>query len=326
MSPSPNNPASKSLSAWQQQFHTVLLQAFPDPGKLEMLVGFGLGENLHVIARPGDLAIMAWDLITWATSHSRLATLLTAARNANPENIDLQALPAPPPTLGVYSQNLKVSNPRRKHSTSVTLESFIINFSECDYKEYLFDPSKPFWPEEDTGAVVYQGGNLVKKYGKSFSSHEEAEEYCSLLERTRNHRSFSKRSSHKMFFERLRSPNPSTPNYPDFYVSISNNTANHIVLRSLEAVVLNVMPLASIGESHSLVSLGRYRMELKPQVGSTTISMIPNIKIESGDAAAFDLVLVPTSSQIGGYSWLMKLRIYYSSRDFVETDNFAIIM
>jgi CHAT domain len=223
---------------------------------------------------------------------------------------------------------VKPSASNKEFSTveSVLLTSFSINSQKCDYKEYVFDPSKLFWPEEDGGAVRYQGGKLVEIYGKTFSEEKEAREYGQLLRRTRNHRSFSKDSVHQIYFERLDNSNQEGPNYPDFYISVSNKTKSHIVLNAIEAIVVGVSPLAAIGKSHTLKPLASYKIRVPPYAGNTRTPMIPNLKIEAGDAAAFELLVIPEVSRVGSCSWLMKLRFYYAGGDCIETPYFIIIM
>ena len=241
--------------------------------------------------------------------------------------IQLQNIPEhSTPTLikkeGASSTHLFESQTRENR---VTLETFCINPAKCNYKEHIFDPNKPFWPDEDTGGVTYHGGDGgISVYGKYFPSWNEANEYKASLETTRNHRSFSNESIHKIYFERL--SDGKGPNYPDFYFSVSNNMTGHIVLKAIETEVLGVHPLVSMGESHILPSVATYEMRIAPHKGTSRISLIPSLKIEAGDAIAFDVFLIPETSRVGGYSWLMKFKVYYSGEGLIETDYFALIM
>lgn len=217
-----------------------------------------------------------------------------------------------------YSKGFLENQPSVK---GVVLETFCINPSKCDYKEYVFDSSKPFWIEEDTGFVTYHKGGITV-YGKNFPSWEEAKEYKAFLDQNHNHSSFSNKSIHKIYFERLR--NEKCPNYPNFYFSVSNHTSNHIVLKAIETEVVEVVPLASIGESHSLPSAVTYKIEIEPHRGKSYLSLIPNLKIEAGDAIGFDLFLIP-KFMVGSHSWLMKFKIFHSDGE-IETDYFSLIM
>lgn len=190
----------------------------------------------------------------------------------------------------------------KKFDQSVVLETFSIDSKKCNYKQHNFDPQKPLWPEdEDAITVVYHPDGKIGMYGKTFSSRKEAEEYGDRMKKIRNHYSFSEQSIHKIYLERLEgSAAGNDANYPVFYISISNHKNKHIVLSALEADVLNVTPLVSIGDSHSLLAIQTYELELPPSVGSYRKPMIPNIKIESGDAAAFEVVLKPQVQRMGG--------------------------
>jgi hypothetical protein len=208
----------------------------------------------------------------------------------------------------------------------VRLQSFSINTAKCNYKEHVFDPSKPFWPEEDSGAVVFSKGEIVEKHGRQFSSNEELRDYEVMLEGTRNHRSFSRDSVHKILFERISVGDDEESNYPNFYLSVSNSTGEHVILNAVEAVVRDVKPLMSAGQSHSLPSLTTYQLRVPPHSGNTRTPLIPNLRIVANDAAAFDFFLIPETSRIGGHLWLIKLKFYYSENGSIETDYFNIIM
>ena len=210
---------------------------------------------------------------------------------------------------------------------SVVIETFTIDIKNCKYKQYNYDPSKPLWPEDANQGVVYSGGKIKRIYGKDVSSDKEADEYVKWMEKTYNHYSYSKRTIHKIYFERLyETLKKNKANYPVFYISISNNKSKHIVLSRMEAIVMSVSPLVSIGESQALVPLQSYELGVSPSKGNYEEPMIPNLKIESGDAAAFEIILKPHAERVGGYSWLMHLRFYYTDSEYIQTDIFEIIM
>ncbi len=216
-----------------------------------------------------------------------------------------------------------------RKSGKVMLESFSINHEKCRYEEYTFDPNKPFWPKEDKGAVTLCGAESAYEiglHGKFFKSYAEAYAYSDMLKRTRNHRSFSKYSTHTKYFERLHTDDQNDPNYPNFYLSISNNTASPVILKYMKAVLENVQGLLGSGASQALESIKTYWIKVSPRGGAERVSMIPNLRIEAGDAVAFDVFLIPETERMGGYAWTMRLRIYYSENDFVETDSFIVIM
>jgi len=213
-------------------------------------------------------------------------------------------------------------------SGKISLSTFTINNKLCDYIEYRLNSSKQFWPKNAEPVWVKYKGGKVELYGKVFDSYEEAEKYGDILRVNYNHYSFTSETSHKIYFERLneineKKENPS--NFPIFYVAISNQSSEHIIFNNLVAIVYKVEPLVSIGESHTLTPLSNYEISLPPKEGEYTVSLIPNIKIETEDAVALNIVLKPNVQKVGGYLWLMKLKFGYS-QGFIESDIFEIIM
>ena len=71
--------------------YRALLSAFPKPGELEQMLYLGMGINLAEIAS-GDLSNQVYGVIRYTEARGRVPELLKAARSANPENPDLQAL------------------------------------------------------------------------------------------------------------------------------------------------------------------------------------------------------------------------------------------
>jgi hypothetical protein len=210
---------------------------------------------------------------------------------------------------------------------SVVLSTFTINQSKCAYVEYRLDPTRPLWPEDaDPLTVCFMPGGRVRLYGKEFSSRAEAERYGDKLRGKYNHHTFYAGAPHSIFLDRL--PNSlagNAPNYPVFYVSLSNHTNSHVVLSALVAVVHHVQPLTAIGESHTLLPLITYELAFQAREGAYRNSAIPALKIESGDAAAFSVVLKPHVSRMGGYHWFMSLRFHLDGYS-VESPMFTIVM
>ena len=180
--------------------------------------------------------------------------------------------------------------------------------------------------DADPITVRYIPGGKVGRYGKEFSSRAEAEEYGATLRRKYNHYSFYEGAPHTMFLERSHEPTSGNPpNYPVFYVSLSNHTKSHVVLSVLNATVLQAQPLTAIGESHALLPLVAYKVAIEPREGVYRTPAVPSLKIESGDAAAFHVVLEPRVRTVGGYHWFITLR-FDCGRQYVATDVFAIVM
>jgi hypothetical protein len=77
-----------------QEFHAALLDAFPNRGALEQMVRWGLDKNLAEIVGGSNLAQTVFELLTWASAHGQLESLLQAARDANSGNARLRKLAA----------------------------------------------------------------------------------------------------------------------------------------------------------------------------------------------------------------------------------------
>jgi len=219
--------------------------------------------------------------------------------------------------------------PPREAERPVELSSFSIDRTRCSYVVHRYDPTKPCWPSDaKPSRVEYLPGGKIKLYGRVFDSWDEAEEYGNRLRSRYNHYYFSPDSEHTIYFERQdldRTLNDNPSNFPTFYLSLSNGQAHHVVFHRLEAVVYDVTPLTAIGESHTLEVLADYELALLPRKGVVGVDMMPSLKIEAGDAAAVRLALLPEVSRVGGYRWLMKLRLHHSE-GVVETATFLIIM
>lgn len=209
----------------------------------------------------------------------------------------------------------------------VTLDTFAIDYSNCAYQEHRLDPTRPFWPEEaDPMTVCFMPEGRVGLYGKEFDSRDEAEKYGDTLRQKYNHYSFYQGAPHTMFLERLdESLSVNLPNYPVFYVSVSNHTNSHIVLSEIVATVHHVRPLAAIGETHALLPLTVYEVRLAPVEGIYRTPAIPSLKIESGDAAALHVLLKPRVGMLGGYHWLITLSFGFDRRS-IGSEMFSVVM
>jgi len=209
---------------------------------------------------------------------------------------------------------------------ALTLSSFAVDTSTCAYAEHRWDPAKPLWPKGvDAVGVVYERGRL-KRYGRTFESHEEANQYGAELEARYNHYSFSSSSRHRLYCEPLRGPAATGVNHPIFYAGVSNHGPAHVVLVRLTVIVHEVTPLTAVGYSHTLASEHTYEVGVGPAPGSYHVSMIPGLKIEAGDAAAFRIAVRPKAERVGGYAWLFSMSIESSSGDSLPSPLVAITM
>lgn len=75
-------------------FCDAIESAFPSQSEIERAVRFGLDVRLNTITSAGTLPDIAFELVRWAESHERTATLLAALRRANPGNPALKAFAA----------------------------------------------------------------------------------------------------------------------------------------------------------------------------------------------------------------------------------------
>lgn len=209
---------------------------------------------------------------------------------------------------------------------ALTLSSFAVDTSTCAYAEHRWDPAKPLWPKDvDAIGVVYERGRL-KRYGRTFESHEEANRYRAELEARYNHYSFSSSSRHRIYCEPLHSAGANGANYPIFYAGVSNHGSAHVVLVRLTIIVHEVTPLAAVGYSHTLAPEYTYEVGVGSAPGSYHASMIPSLKIEAGDAAAFRIAVRPETERVGGYAWLFGVSIESSSGDSILSPLVALTM
>ncbi len=74
---------------FKKQLWEALQSAFPTIDELEIMVKFGLDENLEQIAGTGRIPNIILELIDWASSRSKFEDLLAAARTHNDTNEDL---------------------------------------------------------------------------------------------------------------------------------------------------------------------------------------------------------------------------------------------
>jgi hypothetical protein len=208
---------------------------------------------------------------------------------------------------------------------ALTLSSFAMDTSTCAYAEHRWDPAKPLWPKGvDAIGVVYEGGRL-KRYGRTFESHEEANRYRAELEARYNHYSFSSSSRHRIYCEPLHGVGNGV-NHPIFYTGVSNHGSAHIVLVRLTVIVHEVTPLPALGYSHTLGSEHTYEVGVASAPGSYHAAMIPSLKIEAGDAAAFRIAVRPKTERVGGYAWVFGVSIESSSGDSLLTPLVALNM
>lgn len=203
-------------------------------------------------------------------------------------------------------------------------ETLVAESELSPYETFVVDPTKPWWPEEDGGAVVYDGSTgTIGRYGKEFQSHEEAESYGQWLSATHNHRSFYPGAAHAINFERVRSPTPT--NVPVLYAAVANLANSQTIVTSLEVHVHGVRPLKATGESAVLEPSITYDFVIVPRPGVYEKQLVPVLKIAGDDAIAFRIVLRP-AGRVGGYAWLIHLRLLAASGEICDSPYFQLVM
>jgi len=101
-------PVEKLKGEHRQKLCTAILDAFPNSGKLEQVIDFGLDQNLDAIATGGDYSEVIYKLLKWAESEGKLQQLMDALRHrdyGNPGN----------PQLKSVCQKLQQSQPVGEH-------------------------------------------------------------------------------------------------------------------------------------------------------------------------------------------------------------------
>jgi len=73
----------------QRQLRDALLSAFPTRQDLEMMVSYGLYENLSAIAGDGTLEYTIFKLVQWAVARGKFEQLVIAALKENSHNPQL---------------------------------------------------------------------------------------------------------------------------------------------------------------------------------------------------------------------------------------------
>jgi hypothetical protein len=87
-----NGDISKLSGPMRKKIRQAIISAYPNPGRLKIMVNEQLGENLQEIAGEGALDIVVDELIDWAKSRSKVEELVEAARRGNPDNEELKNL------------------------------------------------------------------------------------------------------------------------------------------------------------------------------------------------------------------------------------------
>lgn len=91
---SPPIKETKARTAvWRETVQKALLAAFNE-AELEQMVKFGLGVNLAEVAGGANLEEIVFNLVAWSERTGREMQLVSAAQDANGENLQLRGLTA----------------------------------------------------------------------------------------------------------------------------------------------------------------------------------------------------------------------------------------
>ncbi len=211
-----------------------------------------------------------------------------------------------------------------KRPSALRVDSLVADSALCPYDTFVFDPERPRWPTIGGNTITYNPDGTVEEYGQIFPSSKEAKEYEKALARAHNHRSFRATAVHRVALERV--GRKAKYNVPVLYVAVSNRSSEQLILTELQAHVISATPLASMGESEVLDALVSYELPVSPAPGVYSVHTVPALKVAENDATAFRVVLQPRVARIGGYHWLMRLRLITSDRGTADSDYFTLIM
>ncbi|NEQ08111.1 MAG: hypothetical protein F6K37_19800 [Moorea sp. SIO4E2] len=75
-----------------EKINEALCSAFPDQGKLEMMVLYKLNIKLNKVASGGNLKQIVHELLNYCVAQNKLPKLIDGALKENPENPDLKAI------------------------------------------------------------------------------------------------------------------------------------------------------------------------------------------------------------------------------------------
>src|SRR5690242_11257559 len=89
----------------QRQLEEILLGAFPTKSVLTRMVRHGLDENLSAISAGENLQEVVFDLIEWARTHDRVADLIRAGLESNPDYSRLSAFAEQTGLTDVFAEN-----------------------------------------------------------------------------------------------------------------------------------------------------------------------------------------------------------------------------
>jgi hypothetical protein len=175
---------------------------------------------------------------------------------------------------------------------TVRLAHFALDTDRCAFVAHTYDPSKPLWPSDDTGAVTYHPGGDITQYGRRWRSRTELDQYAAGLRATHNHRAFSGPTD-AVVLEPEESPDDASDRsaLPVFYVVVANHSHTQAILERVGVQVAYSEPLLGIPESRALRSLVTYEVPVPPVPGRHMRPAIPAIRVAPEDAAAFHIRL-----------------------------------
>ena len=181
-----------------------------------------------------------------------------------------------------------------RSAKELSIATFALDSTVCAYREYRWDPSKPFWPAEaDPVTVHFSRDKGIGRYGRFFQSDEEANEYAAELAARYNHHSFHEKSRHQIYCEPHSDPSNTLASHPIFYVSISNQRDEHIVVNKIIAVVEYVSRPLTSAKSEVLSPIHTYEVVVGNSPGSYSTPIVPNLKVAGEDAVGFHLAIKP---------------------------------
>lgn len=257
----------------EQLLHAALMQAFA-PWRTEPVYEAVTTANHFNV----DSETVVASLVSYALAAVRAASVSDAASLATEIRHD--------EVLASLRRELRAVEPARRSRQAVDLwlEHFALDDARCGFVAYTYDPAKPLWPAEDTGAVMYKPDGSVVQFGRRWTSEEDRAAHERWLVETHNHRAFTG-SSDCIVLE------AGDDDLPVFYLVVANRGTDQSILTHVGVDVRFVEPLLGIPETQVLESLVTYEISVPGALGRHLRPAIPALRVPPNDAAAFHVRL-----------------------------------
>ena len=180
----------------------------------------------------------------------------------------------------------------------VRLAQMAIDEGRCVYEMHRYDPSRGFFEMDEV--VIIRG--VVPTPKGAFGSVEEFKAYRQAREVHLNHDYFRWLEEYGLSPSEVpivvtkheeRVAKSWEERYPEFLISIANDSALQVVLSEIEVRVDLVIGIRSADKSEVLHPLDTYAIAMEAAIGRYAHDMVPPIKIAPHDSASFAIRLLP---------------------------------